>query len=40
VRGDRPIAPSGDDVLEAGDHLMFLSSPDAEAALRALLGKA
>jgi len=40
VRGDRPIAPSADDVLEAGDHLMFLSSPDAEAALRALLGKA
>jgi trk system potassium uptake protein TrkA len=40
VRGDRPIAPSTDDVLEAGDHLMFLSSPDAEAALRALLGKA
>ncbi|NAZ82301.1 NAD(P)H-binding protein [Kineococcus sp. R8] len=40
VRGDRPIAPSADDVLEAGDHLMFLSSPDTEAALRALLGKA
>jgi len=40
VRGDRPIAPNPDDVLEAGDHLMFLSSPDAEAALRALLGKA
>ena len=40
VRGDRPIAPSPDDLLEAGDHLMFLSSPDAEADLRALLGKA
>ncbi|WP_432488128.1 potassium channel family protein [Kineococcus sp. SYSU DK018] len=38
VRGDRPIAPSADDVLEAGDHLMFLSVPDAEAELRALLG--
>ncbi|NIZ92113.1 potassium channel family protein [Kineococcus rubinsiae] len=40
VRDDRPIAPSPDDQLEAGDHLMFLSSPDAEAALRTLLGKA
>jgi trk system potassium uptake protein TrkA len=40
VRADRPIAPTADDVLEAGDHLMFLSSPDAEPALRTLLGKA
>ncbi|WP_432484561.1 potassium channel family protein [Kineococcus esterisolvens] len=38
VRGDRPFAPSADDVLEAGDHLMFLSVPDAEAELRSLLG--
>ncbi|GAB3600285.1 TrkA family potassium uptake protein [Kineococcus gypseus] len=38
VRGERPIAPSPDDVLEAGDHLMFLSVPDAEAELRTLLG--
>ncbi|WP_432496775.1 potassium channel family protein [Kineococcus auxinigenes] len=38
VRGDRPIAPTPDDVLEAGDHLMFLSVPDAEAELRSLLG--
>lgn len=38
VRGDRPIAPSPDDVLEAGDHLMFLSVPDAEAELRTMLG--
>ena len=38
VRADRPIAPSPDDVLEAGDHLMFLSVPDAEPALRSMLG--
>ncbi|WP_432506642.1 potassium channel family protein [Kineococcus arenarius] len=38
VRADRPIAPTPDDVLEAGDHLMFLSVPDAEAELRSLLG--
>ena len=38
VRGDRPIPPTPDDVLEAGDHLMFLSVPDAEPALRAMLG--
>jgi trk system potassium uptake protein TrkA len=38
VRGDRPIPPSPDDVLEAGDHLMFLSVPDAEPELRRMLG--
>ncbi|MCI2240404.1 TrkA family potassium uptake protein [Paenibacillus sp. TRM 82003] len=38
VRGDRPIAPTSDDVLEAGDHLMFLSVPEVEAELSALLG--
>ncbi|WP_432546261.1 potassium channel family protein [Kineococcus sp. SYSU DK004] len=38
VRGERPIAPDGDDRLEAGDHLMFLSSPAAEDALRTVLG--
>ncbi|WP_369052350.1 potassium channel family protein [Kineococcus terrestris] len=38
VRGERPIAPDRDDRLEAGDHLMFLSSPAAEDALRTVLG--
>ncbi|WP_337063343.1 potassium channel family protein [Kineococcus sp. G2] len=38
VRGDRPIPPTPDDVLEAGDHLMFLSVPEVEAELSALLG--
>ncbi|NAZ85639.1 potassium channel family protein [Kineococcus indalonis] len=38
VRGDRPIPPTADDVLEVGDHLMFLSVPEAEAELRSLLG--
>ncbi|WP_432571961.1 potassium channel family protein [Kineococcus sp. SYSU DK005] len=38
VRGDRPIPPTPDDVLEVGDHLMFLSVPEAEAELRELLG--
>ncbi|GAB7189983.1 TrkA family potassium uptake protein [Kineococcus sp. NUM-3379] len=34
VRKDRPSAPSPDDVLEPGDHLLFLSSPESEAELR------
>ncbi|ABS03047.1 trk system potassium uptake protein TrkA [Kineococcus radiotolerans] len=38
VRADRPLSPSPDDVLEDGDHLLFLSVPDAEAALRTMLG--
>ena len=38
VRGERPLPPTPDDVLEAGDHLLFLSVPDAEADLRAILG--
>ena len=38
VRADRPLSPTSDDVLEAGDHLLFLSVPDAEAALRTMLG--
>jgi trk system potassium uptake protein TrkA len=37
VRAERPIAPSADDVLEAGDHLLFLSTPEAEPQLRELL---
>ncbi|MFB9377927.1 potassium channel family protein [Kineococcus gynurae] len=40
VRGDRPIAPTSDDVLEDGDHLLFLSVPEAEPRLRVLLGQA
>jgi trk system potassium uptake protein TrkA len=38
VRVERPLPPTPDDVLEAGDHLLFLSVPDAEAALRTMLG--
>ncbi|WP_432523107.1 potassium channel family protein [Kineococcus sp. SYSU DK006] len=38
VRAERPLPPTPDDVLEAGDHLLFLSVPDAEADLRATLG--
>jgi len=38
VRNERPLPPSADDVLEAGDHLLFLSVPQAEAELRSLLG--
>ncbi|NAZ76053.1 NAD(P)H-binding protein [Kineococcus sp. T13] len=38
VRAERPLPPTPDDVLEAGDHLLFLSVPDAEADLRAILG--
>src|SRR5699024_9510156 len=37
IRNSRAFAPSGDDVIEAGDELFFLSSPDQEAALLALL---
>lgn len=40
VRAERPLPATPDDVLEAGDHLMFLSVPDAEAALRTMLGTA
>ncbi|PRY18391.1 potassium channel family protein [Kineococcus rhizosphaerae] len=38
VRNERPLPPSPDDVLEPGDHLLFLSVPDAEAELRSILG--
>ncbi|MEZ0493618.1 TrkA family potassium uptake protein [Kineococcus sp. TBRC 1896] len=37
VRAERPLPPSPDDVLEPGDHLLFLSVPDAEAQLRTIL---
>ncbi|MEZ0163745.1 TrkA family potassium uptake protein [Kineococcus sp. LSe6-4] len=37
VRAERPLPPSPDDVLEPGDHLLFLSVPDAEAELRTIL---
>ncbi|MCR6494260.1 TrkA family potassium uptake protein [Cellulomonas sp. P24] len=30
VRGDRPIAPSADDTLEAGDELMFVTGREAD----------
>jgi trk system potassium uptake protein TrkA len=38
VRGARVIAPSADDLLDAGDELLFVSSPDQEPALQELLG--
>ena len=38
IRDTRVITPSPDDSLEAGDELMFVSSPDQETALEALLG--
>jgi trk system potassium uptake protein TrkA len=37
IRGERPIAPSRDDALEAGDELMFITVPDSEDALQELL---
>ncbi len=39
VRGNRVIAPSPDDPLEALDELLFVSAPDQEPALAALLGR-
>ena len=38
IRDTRVITPSPDDSLEAGDELMFVSSPEQETALEALLG--
>ena len=40
VRGGRPIAPSPDDPLEAGDELLFVSSEASDAALQELLAPA
>lgn len=37
IRADRPIPPSRDDTLEANDELMFITVPDSEDALQALL---
>lgn len=37
LRDGTPIPPTRDDVLEAGDELLFVTVPDSEAALRAQL---
>ena len=37
IRGDRPIAPTKDDALEAHDELMFLTVPESEDQLQVLL---
>jgi len=37
IRGERPIAPSRDDTLEAHDQLLFMTVPDSEDALQDLL---
>ena len=37
IRGDRPIAPTKDDALEAHDELMFITIPESEDLLQALL---
>lgn len=37
IRNSRAFAPSSDDVIESGDELFFLSSPDQEPALLDLL---
>ncbi|MGZ4650660.1 MAG: potassium channel family protein [Kineosporiaceae bacterium] len=37
IREERPIAPSGDDTLEANDELMFVSVPESEDKLQDLL---
>ncbi len=37
IRADNPIAPSRDDTLEANDELMFVTVPDSEDELQALL---
>ncbi|RBP64000.1 trk system potassium uptake protein TrkA [Brevibacterium sanguinis] len=37
IRNSRAFAPSSDDVIEAGDELFFLSSPDQQEALLSLL---
>jgi trk system potassium uptake protein TrkA len=37
IRGERPIPPSRDDALEAGDELMFVTVPESEDELQALL---
>ena len=37
IREGRPIAPSPDDPLEAGDELLFVATPDMGPALEELL---
>jgi trk system potassium uptake protein TrkA len=37
IRAERPIAPSRDDVLEGNDELMFITVPESEDELQALL---
>jgi trk system potassium uptake protein TrkA len=37
IRESRPIAPSPDDPLEAGDELLFVATPDMGPALEELL---
>src|SRR3954452_11587744 len=37
IRGERPIPPTRDDALEAGDELMFITVPESEDALQSLL---
>ena len=37
IRGDRPIAPTRDDSLEAHDELMFITVPESEDLLQVLL---
>jgi cell volume regulation protein A len=39
-RGDAPLVPSGGTVLQAGDHLLMLSTPEALPALEALAEQA
>jgi trk system potassium uptake protein len=37
IRGERPIAPTRDDALEAHDELMFITVPESEDLLQSLL---
>lgn len=37
IRQNRPIAPTRDDALEAGDELLFLTVPESEQALEQML---
>ena len=37
IREERPIAPTRDDALEAGDELLFLTIPESEPALEQML---
>lgn len=39
VRGPRVITPSADDLLDAGDELIFVTSPEQEEALQLMLCK-